>query len=241
MGTVSDFRKGKAAGPWSWPLTFILCRGQEWWNYAFTAPYVFMTWCLLIKHKDKFYLSYVFFQIWWKPPVSNFNKICGTFLWDVWRANTLFDISKSGFIVYKYGWKSELPNSSLCNPPRSNYIKICYWKSLFMVLFKIWINVAQRWNYAATIGKYLSCRILKKSVKRFMVYGSPFIFLCKVGFIMNQHDWKIKLPYSFQWKSSISHLKQISPTVHDNRSGSQIDRQMHRCGAHIQRCFLIFK
>jgi hypothetical protein len=31
MGTGGSFPGGKVAGAWSWPLTFIYCRGQEWW------------------------------------------------------------------------------------------------------------------------------------------------------------------------------------------------------------------
>jgi hypothetical protein len=33
-------------GAWSWPLTSIYRRGQEWWSYTSTLPYVLMTWCL---------------------------------------------------------------------------------------------------------------------------------------------------------------------------------------------------
>jgi hypothetical protein len=35
-------------------LTSILCLGQEWWNYrpVDTPSYVFMTWCLIIKHRN---------------------------------------------------------------------------------------------------------------------------------------------------------------------------------------------
>jgi hypothetical protein len=31
------------AGVWSWPLTSIQCRGQEWWSYTSTPPYDFMS------------------------------------------------------------------------------------------------------------------------------------------------------------------------------------------------------
>jgi hypothetical protein len=47
------FLGSKAAGSWSWPLTSVWCRGQEWRSYIFTPPYVSMLWCL-IKHMDKF-------------------------------------------------------------------------------------------------------------------------------------------------------------------------------------------
>jgi hypothetical protein len=41
------FSRGKVYGVWSWPLTSIKCRGQEWWSSTFTPPYVFMAWCLI--------------------------------------------------------------------------------------------------------------------------------------------------------------------------------------------------
>jgi hypothetical protein len=34
--------KSKAAGAWSWPLTSMQCRGQEWWSYTSIPPYIFM-------------------------------------------------------------------------------------------------------------------------------------------------------------------------------------------------------
>jgi hypothetical protein len=37
----------KAAGVWSRPLISIYCRGQEWWSYISTPPYVLMAWCLV--------------------------------------------------------------------------------------------------------------------------------------------------------------------------------------------------
>jgi hypothetical protein len=36
------FPGGKAAGAWSWKLTFIYNRGQEWWNNTSGPPHVFM-------------------------------------------------------------------------------------------------------------------------------------------------------------------------------------------------------
>jgi hypothetical protein len=32
---------------WSWPLTSIQCRGDEWWNYTSTPPHAFMAQCLI--------------------------------------------------------------------------------------------------------------------------------------------------------------------------------------------------
>jgi hypothetical protein len=37
----------KVARKWSWQLTSIWCRGQEWWRCTFIPPYVFMTWCVI--------------------------------------------------------------------------------------------------------------------------------------------------------------------------------------------------
>jgi hypothetical protein len=39
----------KASAAWSWPLTSVQCRGQEWWSYASTPPHDFMAWCLIKK------------------------------------------------------------------------------------------------------------------------------------------------------------------------------------------------
>jgi len=36
---------GIAAGAWSWPLTSVECRGQEWVE-LYIPQYVFMAWCL---------------------------------------------------------------------------------------------------------------------------------------------------------------------------------------------------
>jgi hypothetical protein len=40
-------QEGKAARTWSWPLTSILYRGQEWRSYVSIPPPVFMAWCLI--------------------------------------------------------------------------------------------------------------------------------------------------------------------------------------------------
>jgi hypothetical protein len=40
MCTGGSFPRGKAVGAWSWPLTSMLCRGQEWWSYTSTPPCV---------------------------------------------------------------------------------------------------------------------------------------------------------------------------------------------------------
>jgi hypothetical protein len=41
------FLQSKVAEAWSWPVTSIYCRGQEWWSYTSVAPHVFMAWCLI--------------------------------------------------------------------------------------------------------------------------------------------------------------------------------------------------
>jgi hypothetical protein len=46
MGTGGYVSGSKTSGAWSWSLAFMCCRGQEWWSYTFTPPYVFMAWCL---------------------------------------------------------------------------------------------------------------------------------------------------------------------------------------------------
>jgi hypothetical protein len=43
----SSFCGYKAAGAWSWPLTYVLCRGQEWWSYTSTPSCVITAWCLI--------------------------------------------------------------------------------------------------------------------------------------------------------------------------------------------------
>jgi hypothetical protein len=47
MGTRGSF----TVPQWSWPLTFIYCQGQEWWNYTSTSPYIIMAWCFIM-HRD---------------------------------------------------------------------------------------------------------------------------------------------------------------------------------------------
>jgi hypothetical protein len=58
IGTWGSFPGEKAAGAWSSPLIFMHCRGQEWWNYTSTPPYIFMAWCLIHQSQGKltFYL-----------------------------------------------------------------------------------------------------------------------------------------------------------------------------------------
>jgi hypothetical protein len=51
VGTGGSFPGSKVAEAWSWWLTSIWYRGQEWWSCTFTSAHVFMTWCL-IKHMD---------------------------------------------------------------------------------------------------------------------------------------------------------------------------------------------
>jgi hypothetical protein len=48
----------EATGALNWPLTSIWYRGQEWWSYTSTLPYVSVDWCL-IKHRDTFILPYI--------------------------------------------------------------------------------------------------------------------------------------------------------------------------------------
>jgi hypothetical protein len=54
----------KAAGPWSWPLTSIYFRGQEWWIYTSTPPYIFMARCLINSAREQLYLflPFIFIQ-----------------------------------------------------------------------------------------------------------------------------------------------------------------------------------
>jgi hypothetical protein len=47
MSTGDSIPGGKTAGALSWPLKSIWCRGQDWWSYIFTSPYVFMARCLI--------------------------------------------------------------------------------------------------------------------------------------------------------------------------------------------------
>jgi hypothetical protein len=56
MGTGSCFSGGKAAGAWSWPLTSIKCRGQEWWSYTSIPPYIFMVWCVIHREQGQLYV-----------------------------------------------------------------------------------------------------------------------------------------------------------------------------------------
>jgi hypothetical protein len=59
MGTGGCSPWSKAAEAWSWPLTSIQCRGQEWWSYISTPPHVLTAW-YLIKHRD-----FTFFASGW--------------------------------------------------------------------------------------------------------------------------------------------------------------------------------
>jgi hypothetical protein len=54
IGTESCLPGGKAAMAWSWLLTSILCRGQEY-CYTSTIPYVFIAW-QLINHRVPYYV-----------------------------------------------------------------------------------------------------------------------------------------------------------------------------------------
>jgi hypothetical protein len=47
LSNGSSFLGGKAAGTWSWPVTSICCRGQEWWSYTYTPTNVFLAWWLI--------------------------------------------------------------------------------------------------------------------------------------------------------------------------------------------------
>jgi hypothetical protein len=42
VGTGGCSPGGKVTGAWSWPLTSIWYRGQEWWSYTSTPPCVFV-------------------------------------------------------------------------------------------------------------------------------------------------------------------------------------------------------
>jgi hypothetical protein len=47
IGTGGSFPGNNAAGACSWSPAFIKCRGQEWWSYTSTPPFVFMAYCLI--------------------------------------------------------------------------------------------------------------------------------------------------------------------------------------------------
>jgi hypothetical protein len=55
-GYRGSFPRDKASRAWSWPLVSIECRGQEWWIYTSTTPYVFMVWCLSNWTQGQLYL-----------------------------------------------------------------------------------------------------------------------------------------------------------------------------------------
>jgi hypothetical protein len=52
-GYRSSFLRGKAAGAWSWPLTFSQCQAWNAWSCTSTPPYVFMAW-YLVNYRDNF-------------------------------------------------------------------------------------------------------------------------------------------------------------------------------------------
>jgi hypothetical protein len=67
MGTRGSFPGGKAAGVWSWPPTFIYCRGQRMRGAIPPVPqYAFIA-CCLVKRRDNFtftlteYLMFLFY------------------------------------------------------------------------------------------------------------------------------------------------------------------------------------
>jgi hypothetical protein len=47
MGIGDSFPGGKAAGSWSWPLSSIKYRNQEWWSCTVTVPCMYIAWCLV--------------------------------------------------------------------------------------------------------------------------------------------------------------------------------------------------
>jgi hypothetical protein len=58
MGTRGSFSGVKAAGAWSWPLTFIWYRGsRNKWRYTSTPQYAFMEWCSVIA-QGQLYLTF---------------------------------------------------------------------------------------------------------------------------------------------------------------------------------------
>jgi hypothetical protein len=50
-----SFLRRKATRAWSWPLNSIWCRGQQWRSYTSTSPYIFMSQCLITKHRGDFF------------------------------------------------------------------------------------------------------------------------------------------------------------------------------------------
>jgi hypothetical protein len=54
MGTWGSFPREKAAGAWSWPLTFIQYRDWKWWSHTSTPPYVLIEWCLIFYRLNLF-------------------------------------------------------------------------------------------------------------------------------------------------------------------------------------------
>jgi hypothetical protein len=58
MGTEGSFHGGKAAGAWSWPLTFIECRGQIMSGAKPPLPNTPSWRGAQLKHRDNFYLSH---------------------------------------------------------------------------------------------------------------------------------------------------------------------------------------
>jgi hypothetical protein len=63
MGTRGPFSGDKAAGAWSWPLTFIYCRGQRTSGAIPPLPqYPFMAWCSAKSTGTTFPLPFTFYS-----------------------------------------------------------------------------------------------------------------------------------------------------------------------------------
>jgi hypothetical protein len=80
MATRISFPGGKAAEAWSWPLTSILCRGQEWWNCTSNPHHVFMPWCLIKYEQGKLYPTFTLYG-WFSTGVLLAFTKCAARLW----------------------------------------------------------------------------------------------------------------------------------------------------------------
>jgi hypothetical protein len=74
MHTGEYNRSDKAAGAWSWPLTYIMFWYQEWWSYTSTPPYVFMAKSFI---KNEYEYNFTFTFVWvWNVSFSGYRLYC---------------------------------------------------------------------------------------------------------------------------------------------------------------------
>jgi hypothetical protein len=74
--------------------------------------------------------------------------------------------------------------------------------------------MSEKWNFSITFNKSISCRILKKYMKRFIEWKEKFMTICTLSFTVDQYSWKLSSSDNNYWMLSTLNFYSICEAVY---------------------------